>query len=202
MRLSKYLNEKKEIYPNENISNDKEAWKAIEKDCKYYLKLLAGRKPLYRSMKYLGAFMYKKDVRQDRKPKGSPRYVFKVINYILKKHGHVPRDKAAIATTDDDTLHLFGKPHFFFPIGKFNYTWLKGRDFNLSTYPEWDFWRFEAIVEDEDNYDEAWEYAKDFYTTNKGFDTAYRRGYEIWFDCKEYYAIPDISPLYKEIENR
>ena len=29
----------------------------------------------------------------------------------------------------------------------------------------------------------------DYFHTNKGFDTAYRKGYEIWFKCKSYYYV-------------
>ena len=30
---------------------------------------------------------------------------------------------------------------------------------------------------------------KHFVTTNKGFHEAYKKGYEIWIDCKEYYYV-------------
>ena len=33
---------------------------------------------------------------------------------------------------------------------------------------------------------------KNYITTNKGFDTAYKKGYEIWMDCKRYHYMDEL----------
>jgi hypothetical protein len=197
-KLQKYLIESDEI-------ND-----LIKQHCQPYLKLLNGKVPLFRGIE-TKAKSGKKDVRIGRHPKGTPRSMFNSMNKWLKSNGHVPRDNAMICTSRLGSTTLFGQPKYVFPIGKFNYSWIKATDLNLDD----DNTKYQVIYQ-EAAFDDRWDWDTDngrgirgktllnlgiltqddgkqafnkFLYTNKGFDKAYKGGYEIWFQCKDYYFI-------------
>jgi len=142
-----------------------------------------------------------KKVRKDRIPKGTNKTDFKLVNKWLEGNGHSRRDKSISTTTSEFHSSVFGKSSWIFPIGKFKYTWVKSPDFNHSNMAfgyqtaDWDsdsatIWEFvRAYYQGTlDSRTEKANLAK-FVTSNKGFDEAYRKGYEIWIECNQYYYI-------------
>jgi len=127
MRLQQYIiDESRSV----EIDNYYELTKMIHKDCKPYLSLLGNKKPLYRGMDEdidVGV----KSVRQDRTPLGMYKIQANQLNKWLKKNGHVPRNKAVFATSNKHNVDLFGNTFYIFPIGKFNYTFIKSKDINI-----------------------------------------------------------------------
>ena len=198
MRLHRYINEQTNIEAYDFKDDLISAVKLINDNCAYYLTLLKARTPLYRGMekaKIDDLQVGKKKVRQNRKPLATGKKVFVKFNKWLRENKHVRRDKAVIATSDKGHVGLFGNPYFIFPIGKFDYTWIKAKDVNVSDKTGWK----DMYVEDffDPYYEEERKKGKygvltekefsSYFTTNKDFDIAYNKGYEIWFSCKEYY---------------
>jgi hypothetical protein len=221
MRLQQYITESTTM----EIESVYELNKLIHKDCKPYLSLIGNRKPLYRGM-VEDVKIGVKSVRQDRRPLGMTDLVAKQFNKWLKKNGHVPRDKAVFATSDKDAVDMFGKVFYFFPIGKFNYTFIRSEDANIEDpetgwhhdlldimfptptgsnfYDISDFIKYNYKLSDDcyslgDNIirpaslkgkmsciENAF---KKYFVTNKNFNEAYKKRYEIWFDCKKYYFV-------------
>jgi hypothetical protein len=174
----------------------------LENDCKPYFKLLKGKPPLFRAvsdMVPMNAFL-KKSVRQSRHPLGTDPTVFKRFNKWLRDNGHVRRDQAVSTTPKKD--QFFGVPYYFFPLGKFSYTWVRSRDVN-KTDPStgWNTWSVDImfggskIPSDElspetlKKHEEITFNFDKYFMTNKGFQIAYKKNYEIWFECKEYYLV-------------
>jgi len=223
MRLNKYL-----IEANDKISA-KDLFTDIKKKCKPYLSLLKGKEPLYRGIhdtsdaKTTLALYDKfgnpiekpnnsdigagigygiKKTHKDRKPKGSGDVDFKLLNKWLAGNGHARRDQSISVTADKVTADFFGSNSWVFPIGNFNYSWVKSPDMNHKNakegyyvghfYPDepsiWDFLRAYYGSGIMDSQTKKGDLAN-FITTNKGFNEARKKGYEIWFDCKEYYYI-------------
>lgn len=203
MRLEQYITEVK--------GKGEDLEKLILKDCKTYLDLLKGRMPLQRrsdtkptTVAYGNIWYRIGELRAERKPKGyfhgpnNEKY-WKRLNKLLFKMGHVGRDMCVTAIRNANTRLLdssFGPNNYIFPIGYFDYTWVKAKDFN-DTSGEFDV---EQLLQylggfdddfNEQEYDEqsAMRYISQFVTTGKGFDEAYKNNYEIWMDCKKYYAI-------------
>ena len=183
MRLQQYL--------NENITTVEELNELIHKNCKYYLKLTEGKYIFKRGMSGGIDTFGKKKVRQNRRPLGMEDRDFYKLNIWLDKNNHVRRDKAVIATNITSTRSQFGEVYWMFPIGKFNYTWLKANDMNITDYSTgWDptavieFFRFGEVRAElmTGNFE-------DYFTTNKNIKIAYRKEFEIWFNCKEYYYV-------------
>ena len=193
MRLKDYLNEQK----MQLVTTDyDEKINIIKRDCKYYLKLLKGKKPMVRGMKadiIDNNDMTKKQVRQDRRPKGMSTRTANAFNKWLEENGHVRRDRSVFLTSGIDFIKsMHGEPYYIFPIGKFNYTWVKAKDVNLTDgFTGWDAVYVEAYFRDDFNRDliDGLDDFPKFFFTNTGFDTAYNEKYEIWMDCKEYYFI-------------
>lgn len=217
MRLNKYLIEAKGVSA-EDIFND------IKKKCKPYLRLIKGREPLYRGIHDItgskATFYDEEDVlvnktdvglgygikkvRQDRIAKGTRKTDFKLVNKWMEGNGHVRRDKAVSVTSSLLAAKFFGSNSWIFPIGNFNYSWVKSPDFNHTNKA---VGYFTADWECDTDLDATiWEFLQAYYngtldsrtkqadleyfvTTNKGFDEAYKKGYEIWISCKEYYYI-------------
>lgn len=162
------------------------AARLLKRDCKKYFKLLGDDYPLKRYMfgETLLMGMAKKRVRQDRIAMRSSFWNMRFINEWLAKKGHVSRDKAVIATRSYRSG--FGEPHYIFPIGKFNYTWVKSKDWNFDDVSGWKgviLWEKMSTEKLEEWIEENGMYI----TTNRGFNIAYTQGYEIWLDCKEFY---------------
>ena len=101
MKFKKYLNEVKvtaDVMSDEEKIKYKKFVKQIQKECKYYLKLV-NDKYLYRGMTGLGT-SGKLKTRKNRTPQGTDRQSFKLINDYLEKNGHTRRDNSVIATPD------------------------------------------------------------------------------------------------------
>jgi len=221
MRLQQYIIDESRSVEIDNY----ELTKMIHKDCKPYLSLLGNKKPLYRGMREdidTGV----KVVRQDRNSLGMLQSQADQLNKWLKKNGHVPRNKAVFVTSNKEDVDLFGNPFYFFPIGKFNYTFVKSKDANMEDVRTgWsddlleimfptsvgqhffnipDFIKYNYKPSD-DCYDLGADVIrkgdlkgkmscienaiKNYFVTNKNFNEAYKKGYEIWFDCKKYYFV-------------
>ena len=175
----------------------------LNKECKKYIKLLKQHnlKPFYRGIyEHVNkGESYRKKVRQDRKPSGTPDNEFEMFNRWLSKNKHTRRDKSVSVTSSLWNAETFGNGYYFFPIGKFNYTWIKAKDLNLDderTGWEWSFMNY--IFDYEEDY--STEVGKNlvrkvkkvfptYFTTNKGIEIAWKNSYEIWFDCKSYYVV-------------
>jgi len=116
----------------------------------------------------------------------------------------------------------FSNVYYVFPIGNLKYTWIESKDFNetkgrwdpeylfllqkdkymkkVSMYMKPDYWkdeipRIESKLEIATGTKDPKKGLAKFFTSNNGFDTAYQKGYEIWFGCKEYYFIYPVSVL-------
>lgn len=188
-------------------------WDDIKKKCKPYLGLLKGKQPLFRGIHDVSGtritttdmvFGIKK-VRKNRISKGTPAKEFKLLNKWLEGNQHARRDRSISVTASQDTATFFGQNSWIFPIGKFDYSWVRSPDMNHTNkntgyfVSKWDLNDPEkqATIEEflyayyAGTLDIRTKQAdlKHFVTTNKGFDEAYRKGYEIWIDCKEYYYI-------------
>ena len=206
MRLVKYL--------TENTTED--VFDVIKKNCKPYLTLLKGKVPLCRGIKInkrteskddLSLFYGQKHVRKDRHPQGTPEEEFKILNKWLAKNKHARRDQSISVTADQERGDFFGSNSWIFPVGKFKYTWVKSKDFNHSNkFVNYYTTEYDLPIDEDyvtiSDFLKAWDKGKPmdsrglkkadlsrFITTNKGFEEAYKKDYEIWIDCKEYLYI-------------
>ena len=185
MRLNNYLTE---IAPvTRQLLNIKLA--DIHDKCKPYIKLLKSAGidyPFYRGSSFGKPWFQERDTNQDREPKGMSPILFDELNKILKKYGHTTRNNSVSATSSERHAQMFGKIYFLFPIGKFNYTWIKNKDINFTNI-ERDLLNY-IRTEKEDKRTHvlaAENIASNFYT-NKSINIPYTYEYEIWFDCKKY----------------
>lgn len=171
MRLQRHINERVSFISSEDINE------AIHKNCKPYLKLIKGKNTLWRGLD-TDLNMGEKQVRKDRYPYGMTRKEADHINNWLGKNGHNRRDQSVLCTSDRGWAETFGQEYMIFPVGKFSYTWLKAQDANMDDmYTGW-------------STDHLWappEILEKYFTTDKGFDTAYTKMYELWINCKSYY---------------
>lgn len=173
----------------------------IEKDCKPYLKLIRGKIPLYRGSgtedkKRITEFLLMGKTRPKRTSKGLDSRIFKEFNRWLEEAGHVRKDKnVIIATSSVENAEPWGILGYIFPIGKLNYTFIRSYDVNIQdNRTGWPgrtllsqlfdvkseyFWKSSGISPNFDNY----------FSTNKNFNEAYNKGYEMWFKCDKYYFI-------------
>ena len=161
----------------------------IKRDCKKYLGLLKGKEPLRRGMTISleNGILFKRDVRQDRRARLAIPERSDAANKWLEKNKHVRRDKAVMASSRE--RKIFGYEYYMFPIGKFNYTWIRGKDWNFRS-DSGDGWdgsemgmsKPHKILEMLDRQQRLGNIV-----TNKGWDNMYRNGFEVWMDCKEYY---------------
>jgi len=200
MRLNKFINEDREQL--------KEFIKNVQKDCKPYLKLLKGRSPLTRGMKIVSPTDFgMKAVRKDRKSLiGHSVTIVKRINQYMDHINAARRDRSVIATSkfQQAMTHMFGEPYWIFPKGKFKYTFVRSSDFNWSG-TAYDFDYAMAFFKDEmwkdpDSIPAHWKPGL-WFETNKQFDEAYNKGYEIWFECDHYYYINLNIPLTAKFAN-
>lgn len=168
----------------------------IKKDCSYYLNLLDKHNlenPFYRGI-LTDAFFTRKQVRKNRQPKATNIEAFNEINDYFEDKGHVRRDNSVIATSNEKWVQIFGNLYMIFPIGKFDYSWIKLPDFNvLKSYKKIseDARSFikGVIPEDDDKIESILAEIEPLITTNKGVDRAHKKGFEIWFSCSEYYLL-------------
>lgn len=185
MKFEQYLNEV--VKP---IETKDEILKLIEKNCKYYLSLTKnGEYKFYRGIKKIYVKFGEKSVRQDRVPRGMEPKQAKILNDWLLKNGHIDRSKSVFANSDKTKLGLFSSMQYeIFPIGKFNYTYVKAFDINMTSNSEYKD-AISALMYGKSyigNYEEE---IKQAFVTNKGIKEAHDKKYEIWFDCKKYYCI-------------
>jgi len=193
-RLIQYINESK----GEVIDATPEYQaKFIKRDCQYYLNLTKSTGPFNRAINenISQDEILKKKTREDRRSKGMNQEAHKEFNEWLEKNGHVRRDKSVSALSDSVPGVIFGTNYYFFPIGKFNYTWVKTRDINgIDPKNKWDGIEVQKFFDFTDYENEKEERKKrkafpKFFTTNNGIEKAFKKKFEIWFDCKEYYLV-------------
>lgn len=186
MKFYNYINERSGISfdLNTDVSQFNEF---IHKNCKYYLQLTQGIYIFKRGLNHHTDSAGKKDVRQNRRPRGMQDYIFEQLNDWLEKNNHVRRDKAVIAANIKNNTSMFGDVYWIFPIGKFDYTWLMAGDMNMSdpntgwdSIAPIDFFRHGYSDEIIGNFE-------DYFVTNSSLKTAWMQKYEIWFNCKQYY---------------
>lgn len=204
MRLKTYITEAGTKISAEELFAD------IKKKCKPYLTLLKGKQPLFRGLhdpsaakvtEPFGIGYGIKKVRKDRTPKGTLEKDFKILNKWLAGNGHARRDQSISVTAAYDAVSFFGKPSWVFPIGKFDYSWVKAVDFNYGN-EKIGFHVYSFDIQQATIYEFLRAYYNgtldsrtkkadlaQFITTNKEFIEAYRKKYEIWIDCKEYYYV-------------
>lgn len=203
MRFETYLTEGQKF---KEFDTDDEFADFMKKNCAPYFKLLKGKTPIRRSVttgNTMGYTIMIKDVRTDRRPRGSLTDVeFNWFNQHLKAHGHISRAEAVMTSSRDiGNFGNFGESFLFFPMGNFNYTWMEALDFNYQDEKtKWDYHLAKDTVgipyktnrqsvEQEDIVDSAMIY----FHTNEMFDKAHKKGYEIWFDCRQYILMKDFQ---------
>ncbi|MCK5015586.1 MAG: hypothetical protein KAS32_00825, partial [Candidatus Peribacteraceae bacterium] len=141
-----------------------------------------------------------KDVRKDRTPYGMSKDEADYLNKWLGSNGHARRDQSVLCTANKQHVELFGNGYMIFPLDTIKkYTWFEGSDINIEqdrtgweqmTVPAW------MSVSGGDSYvggeladqvmSKLTKPFDKFFHTNKGFDTAHKKGYEMWIDCKQY----------------
>jgi hypothetical protein len=205
MRLQQYINESK----MESMATDiDEIIEIVKRECKQYLKMMKGKLPLTRGV-YVNirsggtAKLYRKDVRQDRASLGGIPYNDE-MNKWLVKNGHLDRRKSISVTSNVGNAKDFGQPFVIFPLGKFSYSFVDERDFN-------DLWflLYKSPFRDSpeiyrNQLDSLYkEQLGPHITTNKQFDVAYIKHFEIWMNPKQYYMIStfddDVNIILKEL---
>lgn len=170
----------------------------IERDCKPYLKLIKGKIPLYRGTggtedkKRITEFLLKGQTRGKRNPKGTRHSLFKALNRWLERHGHIRRDKNIIITTSNKVMAApWGILAYIFPIGKADYTFVRAYDVNINDVRTG--WEYDKMADALDPHPLSDpidpKILEKYFVTNKNFDEAYKKGYEIWFKCNTYYII-------------
>lgn len=185
MKFKKYISEKSLVSMEKEIY---EYWVSrIQKDCKPYLSLLKGKRPLLRGIDKIGDVGIK-GVRKDRIPSGSNRFVFDYVNKWLDKKGYPRRDRSVMCRSSDYQMELFGNPYYIYPKGNFKYAWVDVKDFNEDE-DDWNLPYHGISSEDDLLKDDIDKTLEKHITANKGFDIAYKKDYEIWIECSQYYYI-------------
>lgn len=210
MRLLRFVNEAyKEV-----ADNEEEIIKILRRDCKKYVSLL--EMPFKREMKMdipkstADFALYSKKTRKIRMPKGGMfADSYEMINEWLVDNGHFSRIRDVLIASSR-TTGLFGDQFFVFPIKMKGFTYVKAGDFNFGSN-NWYAIGVSNIVDDmvDAGYDEdkirqkLTEFLdknfKNAFVTNKNIKKAYDYGYEIWFNCREYYFID--TDYSKEVED-
>lgn len=171
--------------------------KAIQRDCGTYLNFIKrindhvftrSMEPSTLKNKKFGT----KDVRKNRIPKGMDPMTFIKLNEWLQANGHNRRDKSVSAGAKADVL--FGERFYFFPIGKFSYSWLESADMNIEDaktgwYPDAPRLYFENPEFDTTYGDALKKPFADYFHTDEGISTAYKNNFEVWFNCSSYYYV-------------
>jgi hypothetical protein len=210
MRLLRHLNENEDWQ-----SQIDEMIKKIKSDCKFYLKLIGDREPVFRGIKGKRP-QGEIDVRQNRMPvhprgkdmlsitmvKNGRTYdtqepYWVVLNQWLKSNGHAERNKSVSVSSDFSSANAFGNPYWVFPKGKFKYSHVRSEDFNYSNNQVgWNPNDMKYFLEhwySNDPNKEPWgSFSKDKFDENiisNDFKEGYERKYEMWFQCKSYYHV-------------
>lgn len=168
----------------------KEQLEMIFNNCKFYLNLVKKIGPFNRA--------FNKKIEKDEILKIKTRNrnslfminnTFDNFNNWLDKNGHVKRDLSVSFSTRSATLRNFGHVYYFFPIGKFNYTWVKTLDINMPDLKS--NWRSDEVIlflNKQKNSKTENEFSS-YFVTNKNIEKAHKNRYEVWCDCKKYYLI-------------
>ena len=127
MKFQQYLQEGKTI----QIIPTKENFDAIIKECSQWLKII-GNYEVLRTVRNVRdtVKIIKKEVRNDRVPKGTDNETFKNFNKWARANGIPGRDESVSVSVD-----LFGSvsdTFIFLAAGKFKYAWVHAKDFNIS----------------------------------------------------------------------
>lgn len=129
MRFHSFVNE------DTNTDQDLEVIEMIRKECQPFLKDwkatgLQHNWSLLRGLKEGKNLYYRKQVRQDRRPKDSDDSDSKVFDeWLFKKFGIHGRTQCIFCTSDGDDAGGYGPIYYVFPIGKYDILWsMKYRD--------------------------------------------------------------------------
>lgn len=179
--------------------------KTFQKDCSKYIKLLGGKRPMFRGMETQYSepqnftskvFIGRKKVRKNRKAMATNKTAYELVNKWLDKKGWPRRDQSIMMTTNADTAIMFGNEYYVFPINSsYGYAWVEDEDFNnygnaepMDRQPKyWGIGKFENFAKTKPEMAE--QMLEDFIHGNKHFDIAYNRGNETWMDCNYYYFL-------------
>ena len=205
MKLYNYLNEEDWFieYDKNNIIEK------IKKECSFYLNIIDKKYFFRRSILCVDNDFSLINTKKRNTGYGyfHKKNDFEELNNFFKSNKITTRDNSIFCSSsknnavDNDDKSLY---FFIFLIGKFNYSWIKSSDFNISSKN----WKIE-ILEYYIKKIELNSYIKKFFNeydnnkliklcekyvleniyTNKNIKEAYLNKYEIWFDCKKYYAI-------------
>jgi len=204
MRLQNYIIESEKEIRVENISK---LCNLIKKNCNQYIKLLKGKKPLFRSI-HTDAWYHAgiKNVRKDRFSRLMGLAMLGFMDKYLKSKNLPLRKESMICTPNESHIRMFGGQRcFVFPIGKFKYAMVRSSDMNFSNSNRtWapdelssrisDYYTYSGGEKTEEGREEKtdlYEYLDKSIDGNsqKAFNEAYKNSYEMWFDCKQYYYV-------------
>lgn len=206
MRLTQYITEDTNI----NVTVPELA-DILKKDCKKYLKLLKGRIPLFRGMSSHNLVGLKKQ-RKDRKAVMMIKNLLTIVNKYLKEKNLPLRTESMICTSDESRARNFfgSNTYFVFPKDNFKFAIVRSSDINFSSSNfKWDVTELShmaskySVEQDDEIYNKIismLDYGLDG-NSQKAFDEAYEKKYEMWFDCNEYYYV-NISDSMSSVVNR
>ncbi len=133
MKFNQYLTEG---FDKKTPYKDDEIFDILKRDCRPYISMLEKnniKKPFERGVygERIDGYLAIKTVRQDRNAKGNAHGTAPAFNNWLGSNGHNQRDKSiSIISHAPD---VFGRVFYVFPIGKFNYTFIKQcNDINIA----------------------------------------------------------------------
>jgi hypothetical protein len=105
----------------------------IQEQCKPWLSEVAGgslrnylQNPFYRGLRGTEPNFFYKPIREYRRPKDTLLYVHDMLVDYLKGKGAIAnRDNSAFISAESDDAYRYGDVFVVFPVGEFNYTWVK-----------------------------------------------------------------------------
>ena len=207
MRLTQYINESDNIRDDFiEILNVNELSILIKRNCKPYLKLLKGRTPLFRGMEKMSNPVGIKKQRKDRTTKLMTKNLLTIVNKYLKEKNLPLRTESMICTSDENRARNFfgSNTYFVFPKDNFKFAMVRSSDINFSSSNfKWDVTELShmafkySVEQDDEIYNKIismLDYGLDG-NSQKAFDEAYEKKYEMWFDCNEYYYVKVSDPM-------
>jgi hypothetical protein len=120
MRLKQYINEESDDFIE-----------IIKRDCKPFIdEFTSNNIILFRGTKKKIDVIERMQRRNDRRPKDLPIELHDILDKIFKKKfGWKARSQCVFASSNHIGIKVnYGTPYFFFPIGKYRYTFCKGVD--------------------------------------------------------------------------
>lgn len=169
----------------------------LEKKCKPFLREFSKvfkHDFLWRGTK-VAADMAEKIVRKDRQPRDIPYEIQEILDSLFEeKFGWKARSNSAFASAGRNNVILYGHPHIFIPVGRYDYIWAS------SIADLYDFWNNALSsgvkMTAEEYIEELKTRVVNKYEKNKGLGMAIQKEHEIMFHCKSYFVIKEI---YREI---